>query len=153
MRILMLTAAVLAVSACNRGAANNSAAQAPAANTATATAPATAPAATASAGAGANGLPDGFLSVDPAEQASGCYGFLTVAIEAGARPNGRDAPIMEQAAGQWLAAVPAHASRSQEELREAFRPMIAAMASVPPAQRDAAADWCVENAPETDPEG
>lgn len=149
MRKLMMVAAVLAIGACNRGAANNSGnAAAPAGNTTASTDNAASPANGAVAKADAGGLPDGFLSNDPAEQAANCYGFLTVAREAGATPDGRDAPIMEQAAGQWLAAIPAHASRSPEEVAQQFRPMIEAMGSVPAAQRDAAAAWCVENAPD-----
>lgn len=153
MRILMITAAVLALAACNRGAANNSNANKAGAATANAAVPAAPASAPPAATADAGGLPAGFLSDNADEQASACYGFLTVARQAGAQPAGRDGPIMEQAANQWLASVPVHASRSEENVKELFAPMITAMGSVPPAQRDAAAAWCVENAPEPDPEG
>lgn len=147
----MMTAAVLALAGCNRGATSANTANSTITNASAAT-PAATSAPTASADA-ANGLPAGFLDPDPGAQAANCYGFLTVAQRAGAQPAGRDGPIMEQAANQWLAATPRHETRSPEEVKEALEPMIAAMGSVPPAQRDAAAAWCVERAPETDPEG
>ena len=156
MRILMITAALLAVSGCNRGGSNTSAnaaagnKAAPAANSA---APA-APAANASAPtAAAGGMPAGFPSSNPLERALGCAGYLSVARQAGATPAGRDAPIMEQAEGQWIASLTASGKVTDEQVEEQLGPIRQAMGAEPAAQRDAAAAWCVENAPEVDPEG
>jgi hypothetical protein len=160
MRILMITAAVLALGACNRGgnnasanaAAGNKAAPAansaaPAANTGNATA--AAPAAPAAAG----GMPEGFPPENPTERALGCAAYLALAREAGATPAGRDAPIMEQAEGQWVASLTADGRVTEEQVEGQLAPIRQGLAAGPAAQRDTAAAWCVENAPEVDPEG
>ena len=156
MRILMITAALLAVSGCNRG-GNNASANAAAGNkaapAANSTAPAS-PAANASAPtAAAGGMPAGFPPADPIERALGCAGYLSATRQAGATPAGRDAPIMEQAEGQWIASLTVDGKVTDEQVEGQLGPIRQAIGADPAAQRDAAAAWCVENAPEVDPEG
>jgi hypothetical protein len=156
MRILMITAAVLALGACNRS-GNNASANAGAANQATPAANAAAPAAPAANAAAptaaAGGTPPGFPQADPIARALECSGYLSLARQAGATPAGRDAPIMEQAEGQWRASLTATGAVTDAQVQEQLNPALQAMAGIPAAQRDAAAAWCVENAPEVDPEG
>jgi hypothetical protein len=156
LRILMITAALVALGACNR-AGNNTSANAAAANKA---APANnaAPATTsnnsaAAAPAAAGGLPPGFPDADPLGRALQCAALLEAAREAGATPGGRDAPIMEQAEGQWRASLQADSAVDEEKTDEQVTAVAKASSTLPVTQRDAAAAWCVENAPEVDPEG
>jgi hypothetical protein len=157
MRILMITAALVALGACNRG-GNNASANAAGANKAAPAANSAAPAAntansTAAAPAAAGGMPAGFPPADPLERALGCAAYLALAREAGATPAGRDAPIMEQAEGQWVASLTADGKVTEEQVEGQLGPIRQGLAAGPAAQRDAAAAWCVENAPEVDPEG
>lgn len=156
MRILMMVAAVAAVSACNRNAANSSAANkaapatvnaaAPAANVAAPVAPAPAPAATAA-------LPEGFPGSDQSAIGANCVVYLGLAAQANARPGGYDGPILEQAAGQWRAGLMIIGGMSEEEVTQLVGSSVNPLMSTPAPQRDAAAAWCVQNAPEPDPEG
>ncbi len=158
MRTVMIVAAVLAVAACNRGGpANNSAAntaKAPAANAAAPSANTAAnTAAPAPAPAPAAGLPAGFPGSDLAARGAECVVYLGLASEANARPGGHDKPIMEQAAGQWRAALEIDGGMSEQEVQQLIGSSVNPLMPTPAAQRDAAAAWCVQNAPEPDPEG
>jgi hypothetical protein len=73
-------------------------------------------------------------------------------MQAGAQPGGRDAPIMEQAAGQWRAALGIDGHMSETEIQQLIGSTVNTLTSVPATQRDAAAAWCVEHAPEPDPD-
>jgi hypothetical protein len=156
MRILMISAALLAVAGCNRG-GNNASANAGAANKAApANAAAPAPTGNASAPAGATaagGMPPGFPDSNPVARALDCTAFLQAARQAGATPAGRDAASMEQAENQWRAALVASSTADEEKTNEEVTKMATASGTLPTGQRDAAAAWCVENAPEVDPEG
>lgn len=156
MRILMMVAAVAAVSACNRNSANNSAANkaavAPAANVAAPAANAAAPAAPAPAAAAA-ALPAEFPPSDQSALGANCVVYLGLAAQANARPGGHDEPILEQAAGQWRAGLMIIGGLSETEVTQLVGSSVNPLMSTPAAQRDAAAAWCVQNAPEPDPEG
>ncbi len=154
MRSLLLVAAVMSVTACNRGPANNNAA-----NAATPAAPAnaTAPAANAAAPAApaataAAALPEGFPSSDQTARGANCVVYLGLAAQAGATPGGHDAPIMEQAAGQWRASLMITDGMSEQEVTQLIGSSVNPLMTTPAAQRDAAAAWCVQNAPEPDPD-
>ena len=155
MRILMSTAAVMALAACNLGAANNSASANKAAPaTANATAPSAAPAAAAPAAtASADGLPAGFPDANPVARTIECLAFVGVSRQANARPGGFDDATMNQAQDQWAAAATQGDAAAHAELEQAVAGVMGPMAAVPAAQRDAASAWCVQNAPEPDPEG
>src|SRR5437868_9115797 len=101
-RTILMTC--LALGACGGGnkAADNLAGNATApANIAVPAANAAAPSANAAAPVAAAGLPADFPGDDLAARGAECVVYLGLAQQAGARPAGRDAPIMEQAAGQW----------------------------------------------------
>ncbi len=161
MRTLMIAAALLAVGACNRGATtNNSSGNAPKAPNSAAAAPgkaenasgsvAAAPAAAAPTKAAA-AMPENFPGDDLLTRGSECIVYLGHSRRANTKAAGLDDPIMEQAQGQWEAAL-----KSDPE-GEGWQQMVASsvnvLASVPAAQRDSASRWCVQNAPEVDPEG
>ena len=114
MRNLSMSMAMLALGACGGGnrAANNAVAIAPAA------ANAAAPAANAAAPAAAASLPPGFPGGDLAARGAECIVYLRLAMQAGAQPAGRDAPIMEQAAGQWRAALAIDGHMSESEINQ-----------------------------------
>ena len=154
MRSLLLVAAVMSVTACNRGPANNSTANAavpaPAANVAAPAANTAAPAAPAATATAA--LPDGFPSSDQSARGANCVVYLGLAAQAGARPGGYDSPIMEQAAGQWRAGLMIIGGHSEQEVDQLVGSSVNPLMSTPAAQRDAAAAWCVQNAPEPDPD-
>ena len=151
MRSLLLVAAVMSVTACNRGPANNSAANAVTpANTAVPAANVAAPAAPAATAAAA--LPDGFPSSDQSARGAECVVYLGLADQAGSRPGGHDAPILEQAAGQWRAGLMIIGGHSEEEVTQLVGSSVNPLMATPAAQRDAAAAWCVQNAPEPDPD-
>jgi hypothetical protein len=150
MRNLTMLMTALALGACGGGnkAANNVVVNTPApVNQAT-------PAATANAAAPAasSTLPPDFPGSDLAARGAECIVYLGLAGQAGARPAGRDAPIMEQASGQWRAALSIDGHMSETEIRQLVGSTVNTLTSVPAAQRDAAAAWCVEHAPEPDPD-
>ncbi len=144
--VTMLMAASL-VGACGGGnqAANNVVANAPA-NPAVPADNAGAPANAAAA------LPPDFPGSDLAARGADCVVYLGLAQQAGATPAGRDGPIMEQAAGQWRAALAIDGHMSETEIRQLVGSTVNTLTGVPAARRDAAAAWCVENAPEPDPD-
>jgi hypothetical protein len=160
MRSLMIATALLAVSACNRGgSANNSAgntanganaAAAPAkagnsSNSATAAPAAAAPTQTAAA------MPENFPGDDLLTRGSECIVYMGHSREAKSKAPGIDDANMAQAQDQWEAAL--KADPEAEGWQQMLASSVNVLASVPPAQRDAASRWCVENAPEVDPEG
>lgn len=153
MRILMIGAAVLALGACNRGAANNSVANAvaPAANTAAAANSAAAPMPAAPATAAAT-LPAGFPNSDAQAKAAECFVYLGLAAGANSQPGGRDNVILEQAANQWKAQLVHEGGMSEAEADQLIASSVNPLTATPAAQRDAAATWCFDNAPEVDPE-
>lgn len=153
MRKIMIVAAVLAVSACNRGTANNGAGNASAnaaAPTNNAAAPANAAAANSAAPATTTAsatLPPNFPGDNLLERGAECIAYIGLARQAGATPAGRDGPIMEQSAGQWEAALKA-SDTPEMEWKQLLASSVAVLDDVPAAQRDAAVNWCVENAPD-----
>lgn len=156
MRVLMMVAALAAVSACNRGGtANNSTANQ--ADEATAAAPDAdaAPAdssntAAATTAAVAN-FPEGFPSDDAISNGATCYNYLMIGIDASDANTGFDGPAMEQAANQWRAQL--LQGLTETEVRQLTASDTNFRLQTPAPQRNAAARWCVENAPEIDPEG
>ena len=150
MRNVTILATILALGACSAGnnAANNAAANPPApASTAALSAPEPAAATAAS-----STLPPDFPGSDLAARGAECIVYLGLARQAGARPAGRDAPIMAQASGQWRAALGIDGHLSETEIQQLVGSTVNTLTSVPAPQRDAAAAWCVENAPEPDPD-
>lgn len=160
MRILMMVAAVVVVGACNRGGGANNAsansAQPPAANSANgaaaAPANATASANTAAATAGpAGAMPAGFPANDPTRNGMDCYVYLSLAMQAEGPQSGYDDVAMQQSRDQWRSAL--RQTHSENETDQLVASNVNPLMDTPAAQRDAAANWCVQNAPEVDPEG
>ena len=148
MRNLTMLMTALALGGCGGGnkAANDMVARAPSrANEA-------APAANAAVPAAAAYLPPNFPGSDLAARGAECIVYIRLAAQAGAQPGGRDAPIMEQAAGQWRAALGIDGHMSETEIQQLIGSTVNPLMSVPALQRDAAAAWCVEHAPEPDPD-
>jgi hypothetical protein len=157
----MIAAALLAVGACNRGATtNNSSGNAPKAPNSAAAAPgkaenasgsvAAAPAAAAPTKAAA-AMPENFPGDDLLTRGSECIVYLGHSRRANTKAAGLDDPIMEQAQGQWEAAL--KSDPAGEGWQQMVGSSVNVLASVPAAQRDTASRWCVQNAPEVDPEG
>lgn len=162
MRGLMIVTALLAVSACNRGGtANNSSAggtanqagnaAAPAAarvantaNAAAAVEPATEKAASAS-------LPENFPGEDMMTRGSNCIVYLGLSQKANSTSVGFDNVAMGQAQDQWESAL--KLDQTAEGWEQLVGSSVNVLSGTPAAQRDAASRWCVENAPEVDPEG
>ncbi|HEX8257588.1 MAG TPA: hypothetical protein VF589_08130 [Allosphingosinicella sp.] len=143
MRIVIL-AALLALSGCGRAAADGDG---------NGGAPITAAApANSSAAAPAGGtFPPDFPAADATSNGSACYLYLMIAAGAADAATGFDAPAMEQAAGQWRALL--LQTMAEEEVRQFTAGETNFRLQTPPAERNAAARWCVENAPEVDPAG
>jgi hypothetical protein len=76
---------------------------------------------------------------------------LGLTIEAKATPDGRDAPIMQQAGDQWRASLIDDDKRTETEVQQLVASSVNPLRATPVAQRSAAAAWCVEYAPEPDP--
>ena len=150
MRNVTILMTALALGACGGGnkAANNAVASAPAPTNG----PQPAAPANGTAPAASSTLPPDFPGSDLAARGAECVVYLGLARQAGARPAGHDAPIMEQAAGQWRAALGIDGHMSETEIQQLVGSTVNTLTSVPAAQRDAAAAWCVENAPEPDPD-
>ena len=162
MRILMMVTALATLGACNRGGASNNSAgneakaavinkAAPAApavtNSANASANKAEPAATPAAGT----YPSGFPAADDVQNGASCFVFLGMSREARGADTGFDDVAMEQSQGQWEASL--RQDMSETEVRQLIGSSVNPLADTPAAQRDAASGWCVENAPEVDPEG
>jgi hypothetical protein len=138
MRIIIL-AASLALSGCDRAAADDDGAGNAGAPAAAAVAPAS------------GRFPADFPADDPVSNGSACYLYLMIAAGAADAATGFDAPAMEQAAGQWRAML--LQTMAEEEVRQFTAGETNFRLQTPPAERNAAARWCIENAPEVDPEG
>jgi hypothetical protein len=96
-------------------------------------------------------LPSGFPQADFAARGAECIVYLGLSREANAQPAGRDAPIMEQAAGQWRASLEIDGGMTEAEIRQLVASSVNSLTSTPAPLRDAASAWCVDNAPEPDP--
>ena len=153
MRNVTILMAALAAGACSGGnkGANAVVANAPAPPPAKAITPLTNEA-NAAAPATATALPPDFPGSDLAARGAECVVYLGLAQQAGATPGGRDGPIMAQAAGQWRAALSIDGHMGETEIQQLIGSTVNPLSSVPAAQRDAAAAWCVEHAPEPDPD-
>jgi len=99
----------------------------------------------------ASALPAGFPSDDLVQNSANCVVYLGLSIQANATPDGRDAPIMSQAAGQWEASLRIDGGLTDIEARQLIASSVNPLTATPAAERDAAAAWCVEHAPEPDP--
>lgn len=143
MRIIIL-AAFLALSGCERAAADEDGAR-------KSGAPAAAPANASAAALAASPFPPDFPAADAISNGSPCYLYLMIAAGAADAATGFDAPAMEQAAGQWRALL--LQTMAEEEVRQFTAGETNFRLQTPPAERNAAARWCVENAPEVDPAG
>lgn len=162
MRVVMMLAAMAATGACNRNAAatGNAAAAPQAAPAAAAPAPAVPPvemvmepgATPTTTTAAAGTLPADFPGSDVAARGADCVVYLGMAREAGARPAGRDDVIMEQAQDMWRSALRYQAGLDETQVQQLVGSNVNPLADTPTAQRDAAAAWCVDNAPEVDPD-
>jgi hypothetical protein len=158
MRVLMMVAALAAVSACNRGGSaknsSNSAkaaesnAAAPATTNAASAAPATAaPAAMASA---AGTMPQGFPTNEVESDGAGCVVFLGLSMEANSQAVDHDEVAMQQAADQWRSAL--ELKLGKDSSNQLIGSSVNIINQTPAAQRDAASKWCVENSPSPDPD-
>ena len=158
MRKMMLVAALLSVSACNRdGGGNNAAAsinvvtKAPSApsDAAASASNVSAPVANASAAAS---LPPDFPGTDLVSRGAECIVYLGLSGQANARPGGYDRPIMQQAADQWRASMRIDGRMTEAEIQQLVGSSVNPLLPTSAALRDAASVWCVQNAPEPDPE-
>jgi|GEM_PF-6531613 len=170
MRGLMIVTALLAVSACSRGgtANNSSTTTNTTANTANSAAAAPAPAGN---GAEAAAEPeDAELAAitrsnaeeataeavalpkekDPDARAATCIVFLGISREQKSRAVGYDDAAMRQAQDQWKSDL--RQRYSQAEMDQLTGSSVNMLMPAAAAQRDAASRWCVQNAPEVDPE-
>jgi hypothetical protein len=174
MRKLMIATALLAVSACSRGGtANNSTTTSNATNSAVA-APAKAEnvASTAAAAntAVANPADDELAATtrenaeaataqavalpkekDPDARAAACIVFLGISRDRNSRSVGFDDTAMAQAQDQWKSDLLQRFS--QQEMDQLTGSSVNMLMPAAGRERDAASRWCVENAPEVDPEG
>jgi hypothetical protein len=88
---------------------------------------------------------------DPDARAAQCIVFLGISRDRKSRAVGYDDSAMEQAQNQWKADL---AQRfSQQESDQLVGSSVNMLAPAAAVQRDAASRWCVQNAPEVDPEG
>jgi hypothetical protein len=97
-------------------------------------------------------LPPGFPDTDPAALGASCAVYLGLAQRADARPGGHDGPILEQAAGQWRAWLRIHVRMTGTEVDQLVGSTVNPLMDTPAAERDGAAGWCVDHAPEPGPE-
>jgi hypothetical protein len=96
-------------------------------------------------------MPANFPGDDLLTRGSECIVYLGHSRQAKSKAPGIDDPNMEQAQGQWEAAL--KSDPDGEGWQQMVGSSVNVLASVPAAQRDAASRWCVQNAPEVDPEG
>jgi hypothetical protein len=88
---------------------------------------------------------------DPDARAAQCIVFLGISRDRKSRAVGYDDAAMEQAQNQWKADLAQRFSQQEsDQLTGSSVNMLMPAAAV---QRDAASRWCVQNAPEVDPEG
>lgn len=136
MRYVAIGAALLAVSACAHTNDNAEVRQISRSNAAQATADA---ARIAAGGA-----------TDPDSRSAACYVLIGLSRAAGGN-SGFDAVAMQQAQSQLMVDLRSRLSRAEADQFLASTQAILTPAAA--AERDRAANWCVRNAPETDPEG
>jgi hypothetical protein len=172
MRKLMIVTALIAVSACSRGGtANNSTTTTTNTTNSAAAAPANTASAANTANAAAANPADAELAAitksnaeeataaavalpkekDPDARAAGCIVFLGISREQKSRNVGFDDVAMRQAQDQWKSDL--RQRYSQQEMDQLTGSSVNMLVPAAAAQRDAASRWCVENAPEVDPEG
>ena len=108
-------------------------------------APATAPASNQAASA----LPRDFPGRDADANGADCYVYLSFAMQAPGASTGFDNVAMSQARDQWRADL--RQRLSEQETAQLTGSNVNPRSDTPAAQRDAAAHWCVEHAPEVDP--
>jgi hypothetical protein len=96
-------------------------------------------------------LPAGFPQADLSARAAECVVYLGLSEQAKATPGGHDAPIMQQSASQWRAALQFDAGMSEAEAQQLIASSVNPVMATPAAQRDAASAWCVENTPSAEP--
>jgi hypothetical protein len=88
---------------------------------------------------------------DPDARAANCIVFLGLSRHHKSRNVGYDDAAMTQAQDQWKSEL---AQRfSQAEMDQLTGSTVNMLEPAAAAQRDAASRWCVQNAPEVDPEG
>lgn len=97
-------------------------------------------------------LPAAFPQADLAARGAECVVYLGLSGHAHATPGGHDAPIMQQAANQWRASMQFDGAMSEAEIQQLVASSVNVLTSTPADQRDVASTWCIENAPEPDPE-
>jgi hypothetical protein len=88
---------------------------------------------------------------DPDARAAHCIVFLGLSRHRNSRAVGFDDAAMEQAQNQWKADL--QQRFSQQEMDQLTGSSVNMLEPAAAAQRDAASRWCVQNAPEVDPEG
>jgi len=108
-------------------------------------APAIAPASNQAASA----LPSDFPGRDADANGADCYVFLSLAMQAPGASTGFDNVAMGQARDQWRSDL--RQRLSEQETAQLTGSNVNPRSDTPAAQRDAAAHWCVEHAPEVDP--
>jgi len=111
----------------------------------TANAPVTAPASNQAASA----YPSDFPGRDADANGADCYVFLSLAMQAPGASAGFDNVAMGQARDQWRSDL--RQRLSGQETAQLTGSNVNPRSDTPAAQRDAAAHWCVEHAPEVDP--
>jgi hypothetical protein len=143
--VTALAAAGLLLSACGRKAGNetNAAGSETAANLANEAA------STPAGNAAASALPANFPARDRDANGADCNVYLSMAMQAPGNGAGFDAVAMGQARDQWRSDL--RLRLSETETQQLTGSNVNPLADTPPAQRDAAAHWCVENSPVVDP--
>lgn len=87
---------------------------------------------------------------DRDSRSAACYVLIGLSRDAGGN-SGYDAVAMQQAQSQLMVDLRSRLSRAETDQFLASTQAVLAPAAA--AERDRAANWCVQNAPETDPEG
>jgi hypothetical protein len=147
----VLAASGLLLGGCGRTAGNeaNAAAVNPAAASHVAEMTANAPVTAAPSNQIASALPSGFPGRDADGNGADCYAYLSFAMQAPGASTGFDNVAMGQARDQWRADL--RQRLSEQETNQLTGSNVNPRSDTPAAQRDAAAHWCVEHAPEVDP--
>jgi hypothetical protein len=97
----------------------------------------------------ASALPGGFPGRDADGNGADCYVYLSFAMQAPGASTGFDKVAMSQARDQWRSDL--RQRLSEQETAQLTGSNVNPRSDTPAAQRDAAAHWCVEHAPEVDP--
>lgn len=95
------------------------------------------------------GLPAGFPGTDGDARGADCYVYLSMAMQAPGNAAGYDNVALGQARDQWRSDL--RLRLSETETQQLTGSNVNPLADRLPAQRDAAAHWCVEHAPVVDP--